>query len=113
MIETIENSLKDKLQRNIKLYLKNKLYKEGKFILYKYNNFKIELIIKQKNEIKKIEIPIPFKIEDWKEDSIIYFDYRICSLSNNNSKLNELLKIMSKDCSNKFFDTILEINYGQ
>lgn len=100
------------LQRKIKIYLKNKLYKEGRLLLFRQLHYHIELSIKnRKGDIKSFEIPIPFKTEEWRDDQLIYFDYRIEVLSNGNKELISMLKSLPKKGNSKFYDTILEIQY--
>jgi len=106
----LENLLKKILQKKIRLNLKNKVYKKGKLVLFKQNNYHLEFTIENKDcEIKKFEIPIPFAFEEWEEDNLIYFDYRFFTLAKGNDKLYDLLKNLPKEGNNKFYDTILEI----
>ena len=106
----IEDTLKGLLQKDLKMYIKNKCVKSGKLLLFKQNNYHLELTIQRKdNEIKRFEIPIPYNIEEWQEDNLIYFDYRLHTLSRNNAELYTLLKTIRKTGNNKYYDNILEI----
>jgi len=106
----IEETLKGLLQSNIKMNLKNKTFKKGKLILFRQNNYHLELTIEIKDGVtKKFEIPIPFDVESWDEDGLVYFDYRLSTLSKGNSKFYHLVKTLPKIGNNKFYDTILEI----
>ena len=90
--------------------IKNKPYKKGKLILFKQNNYYLDLVIERnKGESKRLEIPIPFNIEEWTNEKLIYFDYRFLSLSKANKELRELLYGVVQDGNNRFYDTILEI----
>lgn len=105
----IEETLKDLLQHNISLYVKNKLLKKGTLCLFKQNNYHIELTLKINDVMKKFEIPIPFGIEKWKKDNLIYFDYRFAALAKDKPELLSLLKKLPRDGKSRFYDTILEI----
>ena len=106
----IEETLKGLLQHNLKFNIKNKTFKKGKLILFRQNNYHLELTIEIKDGIiKKFEIPIPFDIETWDDDGLVYFDYRLSTLSKGNSKCFNLVKNLPKIGNNKFYNTILEI----
>jgi len=116
MIENtiIEDTLKRLLQKNISLYIKEKCVKSGKLLLFKQNNYHLELTIQRKDgEIKRFEIPIPFNIEEWEEDNLIYFDYRLTTLAKGNNKLKKLLSTMPRDGNNKYYDVIVEIEVSE
>lgn len=104
-----EKILKDLLQKHIRLYIKNKVYKEGKLVLFKHECYSFELIlVLSNNKKKKIDIPVPFTIEEHAEDNLIYFDYRLNSFVRNDIMLTKL-KEVSKNSKSKFYDTVLEI----
>lgn len=106
----VEEVLKGLLQKDIKLVINNKQYRKGKFLLFKQNNYYIEFTVKRSNsDIKRFEIPIPFAVEQWKEDGLIYFDYRLSTLSNNDNKIHQMLKKLPAKGNNKFCNKILEI----
>jgi len=98
----IDEVLKQHLQKDITLSINNKKIKTGKFILYNFYDYHIEVCVIFKNKIKKILIPIPFKIEHYESENLIYFDYRIKSL----------YKTLSlRPCDNKYYNNILEIQF--
>ncbi len=106
----IESILKKLLQQNIVITLNNKTLKKGKFILFKQVHYCIELSLKnQEDVIKKIELPIPFNVEEWSDDNLIYFDYRISTLTKNNPDTLNLIKKLVLDKTSKFYNQILEI----
>ena len=106
----IERVLKNLLQKNIIIYNKNKVYKKGRLLLFKQNNYHLELTIeKDNNDVKHFEIPIPFSVEEWDEDNLVYFDYRLLTLAKTNKKLYNTLKNITTNGNSKFYDTILEI----
>ena len=45
-----ERVLKELLQKNIKFNIKNKTFKKGRLILFKQNNYHLELTIKNNND---------------------------------------------------------------
>jgi hypothetical protein len=106
----IEDTLIELLQRNIKLSINNKQYRKGKLLLYKQNNYHIELTVKKNDiDLKRFEIPIPFAIENWDSDGLIYFDYRLSTLAKNDAELYKQLTELPLVGKNKFLNNILEI----
>ena len=105
----IEETLKGLLQKDLKLSINNKQYRKGKLLLFKQNNYHIELTVRKNDvDIKRFEIPIPFGIEKWEEDGLVYFDYRLSTLAHN-PKLTKLLESLPTEGNNKFYNKILEI----
>lgn len=109
----IDEVLKKILQKNIRMTLKNKLYKHGRLILFKHNNYHIEFMIVDdaSKRRKKVEIPIPYNIEQWNKEQTIYFDYRLDTLAYKNEKILNMLKLLPKTGNSKFYNNILEIKY--
>jgi len=112
-VDNIDNVLKNILQKNIKFIINNKLHKEGKFILFKYNTYFIEFILQDvcTNKKKKVEIPIPFNIIKGKSHNKIYFDYSLSTLAFNKDKISDSLKKLIKRGHNRFFNNIMEVVY--
>lgn len=108
----IEKACKFLLQKNITLELKNKIYKQGKLIIFYQTNFYITFILNtQKKEKEKIDIPIPYDVEFYDDENLIYFDYRIKSLSKHAPEIETNLLVYPKKIkNNKFWDTILLIS---
>ena len=109
---SIEKACKFLLQKQLTLELSKKTYKQGKMILFYQKNFYLTFIMDtEKKPKEKIEIPIPFDIEIHEEDDLVYFDYRIKTLSKHAPGIeNHLMVYPSKVAGNKFWDTILTIN---
>jgi len=107
----LDNTLKNLLQKTIVIYLKNKQYKTGKLILYKLTHYFLELTLKnlESSKLKKVEIPYPFAFEYWKNDNILYFDYRLKNISKNDDVLLGKILKMTRVGDNKFYNSILEI----
>jgi len=109
----IENACTFLLQKNVGFELKNKTFKQGKITLFNQRNFYlIFLLTSHKNNKEKIEIPIPYDVEIHEDDNLVYFDYRIKTLSKYTPDIEHLLKIQGMGAlkNNKFWDTILTIN---
>jgi hypothetical protein len=61
---------------------------------------------------ENFEIPIPFKIEYYPEENIMYFDYRIRSLAGNNKEIEDRLsnvKLRGVQPT-QYYNKILEIS---
>ena len=114
-LSTVENILEKQFQKKIRLSLKEDLVKEGQFILFRsmllYNNFYLELHIKTAKKIEMVKIPYPFKVEDYTDENLVLFDYRLCSLTSDPQilKIINRFKPVDKVGLNRFFDSILQI----
>ena len=92
------------LQQNINLSINNKTIKRGKLLLFKRFHYFIQFALLSERGVKEnFDVPIPFKIEEYPEEGLMYFDYRISSL-----EVEALPKITEK-VSSIYFDKILEI----
>jgi hypothetical protein len=101
-LKYIDTTLKNHLQKEVSLFLNDKVYKTGKFILYSFQDYHIEFDVIFNNKIKKILLPVPFNIEHYIEDNLIYFDYRIKSL---------YTELAFNEKQNRFYNKILEIQF--
>ena len=108
----IEKACKYLLQKDIILDIKNKTYKQGKLILFYQRNFYITFVMDTvKKQKEKIEIPIPYGVEIHEEENLVYFDYRIKTLSKHAPEIEtNLIVYPKKIAGNKFWDSILLIN---
>jgi hypothetical protein len=108
----IEKACKFLLQKNIVMEVKNKVYKQGKIILFYQKNFYITFVMetaKKKNE--KVEIPVPYDVEIHENENLIYFDYRIKTLAKHAPEIEANLLVYPKKISgNRFWDSILSID---
>jgi len=92
------------LQKNLTFSINNKTIKQGKLILFRRVHYFIQIaLMSDKNQRENFEIPIPFKVENYFDDGLLYFDYRLKSL-----QVEELPKIPAK-VSSIYFNKILEI----
>jgi hypothetical protein len=108
----IEKACKFLLQKEIKIDIKNKVYKQGKLLLFYQKNFYITFVMDTvKKHKEKIELPIPYGVEFHEEENLIYFDYRIKTLAKYAPDIETNLIIYPKKITgNKFWDSILLIN---
>lgn len=108
----IEKACKFLLQKEIVIELKNKTHKQGKVVLFYQKNFYITLVMNTlKKDKEKVELPIPYGVEFHEDEELIYFDYRIKTLSKHAPEIETNLLIYPKKISgNKFWDSILLIN---
>lgn len=108
----IETACKFLLQKETSFEFNNKVYKKGKIVLFFQKNFYITFIISSdKKDKDKIEIPIPYGVELHEEDNLIYFDYRLNTLTKYCPQLENSLKAFaSKTFGNKFWNSILTIS---
>lgn len=101
------------LQRNIQVNLNKKIVKSGKLILFKRIHYYIHLtILNCKNSIENYEIPIPFAVEFYPENGLIYFDYRVNTLSKKHTDISKKLRSYREHAvqsTSNFYDRILEI----
>lgn len=108
----IERACKFLLQKNITIDIKNKTYKQGKLILFYQRNFYLTFVMDTpKKDKEKIEIPIPYGIEMYEDENLVYFDYRIKTLAKHAPEIETNLIVYPKKISgNKFWDSILLIS---
>lgn len=112
----IEDACKFLLQKTVLFEVKNKTIKQGRINLFTQRNFYLIFYLTTNKKTKeKIEVPIPFNIEIHEDDNLVYFDYRIKTLSKYTPDISPLLKLYSNNNShnNKFWDTILTINSNE
>jgi hypothetical protein len=108
----LEEICKSLLQKTVYFTIRNKVLKKGKIELFVQRNFYIIFhLLTDKNKKEKLEIPIPFLYENHIEDGLIYFDYRIKSLSKYCPEAEHvLINLLEKtNKKNKFGDVILVI----
>lgn len=109
-----EDILTTSLQKQFTFTLKNKVIKRGKLILFKKVHYHLQLtLLNNKGNKENFEIPIPFKTEyhHSKDENVLYFDYRISTLSGNDKKIEKVLneyRIKNIEPS-QYFNSILEI----
>lgn len=121
MIEKIEQFLTNNFQKNVDIEIDDKIIKKGKFILYKLacetNYYHIELSIERPTNHDKIDIfklPVPFGIETYPEEGLIYFDYRLKTLFKDDklkAKYDHWFNTNKPVETLKFYDKILILQF--
>ena len=106
----LDSLLKSILQKKVSFELDKKIFKTGKIILYSQKFFYIAFVLNtEKKKQERIDIPVPFNFELHLEDNLIYFDYRISTLAQNNKELIDLMQYVAT-IKNKYLNKILTIN---
>jgi hypothetical protein len=106
-----EKFFTENLQRCLNFNLGTKTIRKGRLIIFKRSHFFIQIsLLTSKGNQETFEIPIPFKIEYHPPENLIYFDYRLNSLTGNNEELKDLiLQQIKKNTPSQYFNKILEI----
>jgi hypothetical protein len=108
---SIDNILKQLLQKNIKFVLNDQVTREGKLILFNHGYFTLNFHIKnhRKNKNELFKLPIPFDFEYHDDDGLLYFDYRIKTFAHGNEEIETMVKGAKKTHLSKYYDKILII----
>jgi hypothetical protein len=116
--EKIENIFEKYFQKYLEIYIKDVLFKQGRFILVDNkitgNNYYYELLLERTKKIDVIKIPFPFHVEEHSSEGIMYFDYRIDTLIKySNIKRSAIDGIITNynNIPSKLFDNILEFKF--
>lgn len=100
-----EDYLVSWLQQRVTFTLGERVIKTGRLILFRRFHYFIQIsLLTDKNVQENIEIPIPFKMEVYPDDDLIYFDYRIASLN------TKTLPRFPEKVSSMYFNKILELS---
>lgn len=92
------------LQKNISFSISNKIVKKGRLLLFRKVHYYIQIALQtEKNQKENFEIPIPFAVESYYDEGLLYLDYRVCSLG-----LNNLPHFPAK-ISSSYFNKIIEV----
>ena len=116
-LETLpgEEFLTKHLQNTVKFVLGQKVIKQGRLIIFKRTHYYIQITVQTSKAAKEsFEIPIPFKTEEYVNENLIYFDYRLSSLVGLNEELldkTQNVKIKNINPS-QYYNKILEIQAG-
>jgi hypothetical protein len=93
------------LQKNLSFSIGNKVIKRGKLLLFRRVHYYVQIsLMTDKTDRENFEIPIPFRIENYNKDGLLYFDYRVSSL-----RVNNLPPIPDKVPST-YYNKILELH---
>ena len=100
------------LQNNLVFTLGKKIVKQGRLILFRQAHFYVQLtLLSHKNVKEVLEIPIPFYVENYPLENLVYFDYRFRALAGNDQKISQRLqKVAIKNINpSQYYNKILEI----
>lgn len=116
--EKIESIFEKYFQKNLEIYIKDCLFKQGKFIIIENkilnNNYYYELLLEKTKKLEVVKIPFPFHLEEHEDDGILYFDYRLSTLfKSSNIDTTEIINTINKldIVHSRLFDTILELKF--
>jgi hypothetical protein len=107
-----EDFLTKNLQRELKFTLGKKIIKQGRLVIFKRIHYCINItLLNQKNNKESFEIPIPFQTEEYTEEGLMFFDYRVRSLVNNSCEITDKLYSarIKKIEPSHYYNKILEI----
>lgn len=107
MDNELEHILQTFLQKHIRLILNDKCFKSGRLLLYKINDYYIQLILRVGTSNKTIEIPYPFNCLC--KDNTLQFVYKHASLHKNKLHTKELLQTVKPFKKSKYYDNVLTI----
>lgn len=108
-----ENFFTKNLQNSISFTLGSKTIRKGRLIIFKRSHYFIQIsLVSSKKAQETFEIPIPFNTEYYPEENLIYFDYRVDGLIENNinDDIGPIFKRqIYKNSPSSYFNKILEI----
>ena len=110
-----EEFLSRSLQMPVRFMLGQKLVKHGKLVLYKRVHYYLQITLQSVKLSKEtFEIPIPFRVEEYLSEGLMYFDYRLSSLAGIDKNLFDRLKEtkIKNTSPSQYYDRILEIQTG-
>lgn len=111
LFEEVGEEFKPYLQSQVTIMFGNRVYKKGRLLLYTNVYNLIELLIAGDQEFR-IEIPLPFAMEAYPDDSLIYFDYRIKHITDRNlASLDLVNALTAKTKPHKFYNGILTFEF--
>lgn len=103
------------LQAPIKFTLGQKVIKQGRLVLFKRAHYYLHItLLTSKNVKESFEIPIPFKVEEYRHEGLAYFDYRLQGLCGLQEEINNrLARVKIKNVNpSQYYNKILEIQAG-
>ena len=107
MNKNIEQGFFKLLQSDILLTIDGKEYKSGKFLNFKIKDFYIELDLVINDKYKKIDIPIPFKIEY--SDNNMIFSYKLEDMGSYGNEIKKMIQNSIGGGKSKLYNKELKI----
>ena len=106
--DTIETCLKNFLQQNIKIQVKEKVLKQGRLILFNVKDFYIIFTFRMpSNDLKKYEMPLPFTSSVKNGEGVL--DYRLDKIAKKDTPLYYTIKCLNTTKKSKFYDSVIYI----
>lgn len=96
------------LQENISICCNDKIIRQGKLMLITYKDYYITFIIKNKNGLKKYELPFPFHMEPKKREIVL--DYKIATLARSDNRISTISSVARRGNS-KLYNNYVSIKY--
>jgi hypothetical protein len=109
MFEQIDNSLKVLFQKEITITLRNKPYKKGRLINYRFNGCYISFSLNTVKKKEVFEIPFPFTVKA--VPGLVTFDYTLHALAEQDMELEVNLKSVGPIKKCKFYNTVMTITH--
>jgi hypothetical protein len=103
----IEDVLGDFLQCDVVMYSGNKKFRSGKIKNFKLTDLYLQIILVCANKDKKIEVPIPFKVE--KTEDTISFSYKMSDIGDFGASLHQKIKKYIGIPKSKLYNQVLTI----
>jgi hypothetical protein len=92
------------LQKNVTFSIKGKVIKKGKLLLFRKTHYFIQFSLETSKKYREnIELPFPFGLEYYPQDQLLYFDYRIKSLT------TDEFPVITDKANSTFLNNIVEI----
>lgn len=107
MIDKIEQSVNEFLQKDIIILIDGKPVKSGKLLLFKFKDFYLKFTIKSEST-KTFEIPYPFSVDV--HASHLVFSYTIDAFSQKNLELLVKAKLMPPIKKNKLYNSMVVLS---
>ncbi len=95
------------LHRNFKFTCNNKVIKEGKLILFNFDNFYYSFTLDVSGNKKNFKMPMAFSVTDTL--SSIKLDYTIKTLCYNIDEFEFLCKMIQPKSKSTFYDSVVEM----
>lgn len=108
---TVEENLKQFLQRNITIRIDDKILRQGRLILFNLKDYYLIFTLKIKNRNKTYELPYPFRNTFLTVDSL-QFDYRLANLHNNEPTILKH-NIFCSSKKSKLYDKVVTIEANE
>lgn len=106
----LDEVLQSLLQTEVDVRCNEKALRSGKFLLYSFSDYHLNLsILSKKQLVKELQLPMPFAVE--KHNNKILLNYTNKALSHDNPELLvSILNIPAKENS-RLYDSIVTIYY--